>query len=62
MGAGVFHLGNPNGIGGLAVLEIWAGGGRGKKNFAIREGCVIFFFWNNPFSKPQEGDSTSSRQ
>ena len=51
-GGGVLGLGNPDGRGGLAVLEIrveWGGGG-GSKKHAICRGCVDFF-WNNPMGK-----------
>ena len=42
----VFELGNPEGRGAQAVLEIQVGGG-GSKNCAFRRGGVNFF-WNNP--------------
>ena len=49
-GGGVLGLGNPDGRGGLAVLEIRVEGGGGSKKHAIRRGGVDFF-WNNPFMK-----------
>ena len=50
MGGGVLGLGNPDGRGGLAVLEIRVeAGGGGSKKHAIRRGGVNFF-WNNPIS------------
>ena len=45
MGGGVFELGNPEGRGAQAVLEIQVGGG--SKNRAFHCGDVGFF-WNNP--------------
>ena len=47
MGGGVFELGNPEGRGAQAVLEIQVEGGGGSKNGAFRPGGVDFF-WNNP--------------
>ena len=49
MGGGVFELGNPEGRGAQAVLEIQVGrgGGGGSKNRAFCPGGVDFF-WNNP--------------
>ena len=47
-GGGVLGLGNPDGRGGLVVLEIRVEGGGGSKKHAIRRGGVDFF-WNNPF-------------
>ena len=48
MGRGVFELGNPEGRGAQAVLEIQVDGeGGGKKNCAFRRRGVDFF-WNNP--------------
>ena len=47
MGRGVFELGNPEGRGAQAVLEIQVDGGGGKKNRAFRRRGVDFF-WNNP--------------
>ena len=48
VGGGVFELGNPEGMGAQAVLEIQVGGGGGGvKNYAFRHGGVDFF-WNNP--------------
>ena len=44
-GGGVFELGNPEGRGTQAVLEIQVDGG--SKNCAFRRGSVDFF-WNNP--------------
>ena len=44
-GGGVFELGNPEGRGTQAVLEIQVAGG--SKNRAFRRGGVDFF-WNNP--------------
>ena len=44
-GGGVFELGNPEGRGTQAVLEIQVDGG--SKNRAFRCGGVDFF-WNNP--------------
>ena len=46
MGGGVFKLGNPEGRGAEAVLEIQGDGG-GVKNCAFRRGGMDFF-WNNP--------------
>ena len=46
MGGGVFELGNPEGRGTQAVLEIQVEGR--SKNRAFRGGGVDFF-WNNPF-------------
>ena len=43
---GVFELGNPEGKGAQAVLEIQVLGG-GAKNHAFCRGGVDFF-WNNP--------------
>ena len=58
MGGGVFELGNPEGMGAQAVLEIQVGGeGGGVKNRAFRHGGVDFF-WNNPLpvsSNPLKG-------
>ena len=58
MGGGVFELGNPEGMGAQAVLEIQVGGGGGgSKNRAFRHGRVDFF-WNNPLpvsSNPLKG-------
>ena len=54
---GVFELGNPEGMGAQAVLEIQVGGGGGVKNRAFRHGGVDFF-WNNPLpvsSNPLKG-------
>ena len=45
MGEGVFELGNPEGRGAQAVLEIQVGGGE-SKNCAFCCGGVDFF-WNN---------------
>ena len=45
-GGGVFELGNPEGRGAQAVVEIQVGGG-GSKNRVFRRGGVDFF-WNNP--------------
>ena len=45
MGGGVFELGNPEGRGAQAVLEIQVDGG--VKNRAFSRGGVDFF-WNNP--------------
>ena len=45
-GGGVFELGNPEGRGAQAVLEIQVERG-GSKNRAFRHGGVDFF-WNNP--------------
>ena len=42
-----FELGNPEGWGAQAVLEIQVDGW--SKNHAIHHGGVDFF-WNNPFS------------
>ena len=42
MGGGVFELGNPEGRGAQAVLEIQVEGG-GSKNRAFRRGGVDFF-------------------
>ena len=48
MGGGVFKLGNPEGRGAQAVLEIQVEGGGESKNRAFhREG--VDFFRNNPF-------------
>ena len=50
MGVGVFELGNPEGKGAEAVLEIQVdGGGGGQTNRAFRRGGVDFF-WNNPIN------------
>ena len=46
-GGGVFHLGNPDGRGGLAVLEIQTEGG--VKNLCHPSGGGVDFFRNNPF-------------
>ena len=46
MGGGVFELGNPEGRGAQAVLEIQVEGGV-QKNRAFRRGGVDFF-WKNP--------------
>ena len=51
MGGGVFELGNPEGRGAQAVLEIQVEGG-GDKNRAFRCGGVDFF-WNNPIPRRQ---------
>ena len=49
---GVFELGNPEGRGAEAVLEIQVdGGGGGAKNRAFRRGGVDFFC-NNPIIFP----------
>ena len=50
---GVFELGNPEGRGAEAVLEIQVdgGGGGGSKNRAFRRGGVDFFC-NNPIIFP----------
>ena len=48
MGVGVFELGNPEGKGAEAVLEIQVDGG-GQTNRAFRRGGVDFF-WNNPIN------------
>ena len=45
MGGGVFELGNPEGRGAQAVLEIQVEGG--VKKLSLRRGGVDFF-WNNP--------------
>ena len=45
MGRGVFELGNPEGRGAQAVLEIQGDGGGGNCAFR-RKG--VDFFWNNP--------------
>ena len=45
MGGGVFELGNPEGRGAQAVLEIQVDGG--PQNRAFCRGGVDFF-WNNP--------------
>ena len=47
VGGGVFELGNPEGRGAQAVLEIQVEGGGGSNNRAFRRGGV-HFFWNNP--------------
>ena len=49
MGRGVFELGNPEGRGAQAVLEVQVdgGGAGGEKNRAFRRRGVDFF-WNNP--------------
>ena len=47
MGGGVFELGNPEGRGAQAVLEIQVEGGEGSKDHAFRREGVDFF-WNNP--------------
>ena len=49
-GGGVFELGNPEGRGPQAVLEIQVD--RGSKNYAFGRGGVDFF-WNNPLNKIQ---------
>ena len=48
MDGGVFELGNPEGRGAQAVLEIQVGGGRSKNRAFCRGG--VDFFWNNPMS------------
>ena len=46
MGGGIFELGNPEGRGVQAVLEIQVGGGGGQKTVPSSWG--VDFFWNNP--------------
>ena len=42
MGGGVFELGNPEGMGAQAVLEIQVGGGGGQKTVPSIMGVWIF--------------------
>ena len=42
MGGGVFELGNPEGMGAQAVLEIQVGGGGGQKSCLPSWGCGFF--------------------
>ena len=49
MGGGVFELGNPEGRGAEAVLEIQVDGGGGVKKLCLPSWGVDFF-WNNPIS------------
>ena len=50
-GGGVFELGNPEGRGAQAVLEIQVD--EGSKNRAFRRGGLDFF-WNNPLGLVSE--------